>query len=179
MTVTGEGIIHMINQETGREVSQEDQRATLLESIRRLHARSYRGIWAIVAFACISVPVLLSDQLFPPLTPEVKKMLGTPPSSNMINALLVVYAFSAILLVLGRITNSSPKLVSFSHIGYLICFYVFYYFSGVLAENFWAVLATGMTILSLESYHIWSLSMAQIREDEEALALLERRMKFN
>lgn len=169
----------MINQETSPEVSQENQRAALLESIRRLHARSYRGIWAIVAFASVSIPVMLSDQIFPPLTPEIKKMLGTPPSSNMISALLVVYAFSAILLVLGRITNSSPKLVSFSHIGYLICFYAFYYFSGVLAENFWAVLATGMTILSLESYHIWSLSMAKIREEEEALALLERRMKFS
>jgi hypothetical protein len=94
----------------------------------------------------------------------------------MISALLVVYAFSAILLVLGRITNGSPKTVSFSHIGYLVCFYAFYYFSGSLPENFWAVLATGMTILSLESYHIWSLSMAKIKEEEEALAILERRM---
>jgi hypothetical protein len=164
--------IHDINQES----SQADQRAALLESIRQLHARSYRGMWAIVAFACASVPVRLSEQLLPPLTPEIKKILGTPPSSNMISALLVVYAFSAILLVLGRITNASPKIVSFSHIGYLVCFYAFYYFSGGLSDNFWAVLATGITILSLESYHIWSLSMAQIREAEEMLALLERRM---
>ncbi len=166
----------MTNQETNRESSQAAQRAALLESIRRLHTRSYRGMWAIAAFACASVPVMLSEQLFPPLSPEVKKMLGTPPSSNMISALLVVYAFSAILLVLGRITNASPKIVSFSHISYLVCFYAFYYFSGVLPENFWAVLATGMTILSLESYQIWSLSMAEIREKEEALAVLERRM---
>jgi hypothetical protein len=33
-----------------------------------------------------------------------------------------------------------------------------------------------MTILSLESYHIWSLSMAKIKEEEETLAILERRM---
>lgn len=166
----------MTSQDTKQEFSPADQRVALRESIRQLHARSYRGIWAIVAFACASVPVMLSEQILPPLTPEIKKMLGTPPSSNMISALLVVYAFSAILLVLGRITNASPKIVSFSHIGYLACFYAFYYFSGVLPENFWAVLATGMTILSLESYHIWSLSMAQLREEEETLALLERRM---
>jgi hypothetical protein len=67
-------------------------------------------------------------------------------------------------------------MVSFSHIGYLICFYAFYYFSGVLPENFWAVLATGMTILSLESYHIWTFSSARIREEEEQLAILEKRM---
>lgn len=154
----------------------EEKRAALLESILRLRTRSHQGLWAIAAFAATSVPAMLSEQIFPPLTPEVKKMLGTPPSSNMISALLVVYAFSAILLVLGRITNGDPKKVSFSHIGYLICFYAFYYFSGVLPENFWAVLATGMTILSLESYHIWSLSMAKIREEEEQLAILERRM---
>lgn len=166
----------MTNLEAGSVRTQEQQRAALLESIRRLHTRSHQGLWAIAAFACTSVPAMLSDQIFPPLTPEIKRILGTPPSSNMISALLVVYAFSAILLVLGRITNGSPKMVSFSHIGYLICFYAFYYFSGVLPENFWAVLATGMTILSLESYHIWSLSMAKIKEDEEELAILERRM---
>lgn len=167
----------MTSQDINRDSSQADQRAALLESIRQLHARSYRGMWAIVAFACASVPVMLSEQILPPLTPEIKTMLGTPPSSNMISALLVVYAFSAILLVLGRITNASAKTVSFSHIGYLACFYAFYYFSEVLSENFWAVLATGMTILSLESYHIWSLSITQIREEEENLVLLERRMK--
>lgn len=167
----------MTDRETAQEPTAEDKRAALLESIHRQRTRSYRGIWAIVAFACISVPALLSESIFPPLSPEFKKILGTPPSSNMISALLVVYAFSAILLVLGRITNGSPKVVSFSHIGYLVCFYGFYYFSNVLPENFWAVLATGMTILSLESYHIWSLSMAKIREDEEALVILERRMK--
>lgn len=162
--------------ETDRAATPEAQRAALLESIRRLHARSRKGLWAIAAFAAISIPAMLSNQIFPPLTPEVKKILGTPPSSNMISALLVVYAFSAILLVLGRITNGDPKTASFSHIGYLICFYAFYYFSGVLAENFWAVLATGMTILSLESYHIWALCMAKIREEEETLAILDRRL---
>lgn len=166
----------MAKQETGKVLSLEEQHAALLVSIRRLQTRSHQGLWAIAAFACTSIPAMLSDQIFPPLTPEVKKMLGTPPSSNMISALLVVYAFSAILLVLGRITNGSPKMVSFSHIGYLICFYAFYYFSGVLPENFWAVLATGMTILSLESYHIWSLSTAMLKEEEEALAILERRL---
>lgn len=167
----------MVQHETNRDASLADQKAALQESIRRLQTRSHQGMWAIAAFACTSVPAMLSDRIFPPLSLEMKKLLGTPPSSNMISALLVVYAFSAILLVLGRITNGSPKIVSFSHIGYLICFYAFYYFSGVLPENFWAVLATGMTILSLESYHIWSLSSARIKEEEEKLALLERRMQ--
>jgi len=154
----------------------EIEKANLQKSIKRLHVRSHQGIWSIVIFSVVSIVAMLSEQIFPPLSAETKKMLGTPPSSNMISALLVVYAFSAILLVLGRITNGSPKLVSFSHIGYLICFYAFYYFSGVLADNFWAVLATGMTILSLESYHIWTYSMGKVRELEEELAILERRI---
>ena len=156
-------------------VSLEQQRKDLQASIARLRTRSHHGMWAIAAFALTSVPALMSETIFPPLSPGMKKLLGTPPSGNMISALLVVYAFSAILLVLGRITNGSPKMVSFSHIGYLICFYAFYFFSGVLPENFWAVLATGMTILSLESYHIWSYCNARIREEEEALGILDRR----
>ncbi len=162
--------------EPARVLTAEEQRAALLKSIRHLQTRSHQGLWAIAAFAAVSVPALLSEQIFPPLSPEFKKLLGTPPSSNMISALLIVYAFSAILLVLGKITNGSPKLAAFSHIGYLICFYGFYFFSGVLPENFWAVLATGMTILSLESYHIWSYSVAKMKEAEEALAVLDRRL---
>ncbi len=169
----------MTNPESGIESSLELQRTTMLSSISRLRSRSHQGMWAIAAFAITSVPAVMSESIFPPLTPEVKKMLGTPPSGNMISALLVVYAFSAILLVLGRITNGSPKIVSFSHIGYLVCFYAFYFFSGVLPENFWAVLATGMTILSLESYHIWSLCNSKIKEEEEALAILERKIAHN
>lgn len=168
----------MTSPETTKPQTPEEQRAQILNSVYQLKTRSHQGLWAIAVFTAISIPAVLSEQ-FPPLSPEVKKILGTPPSSNMITALLVVYAFSAILLVLGRITNGSPKLVSFSHIGYLVCFYAFYYFSGVLPENIWAVLATGMTILSLESYHIWSYSMNRIQELEEQLALLERRMGFN
>lgn len=168
----------MTSPEITKPQTPEEQRAQILNSVYQLKTRSRQGLWAIAVFTAISIPAVLSEQ-FPPLSPEVKKILGTPPSSNMITALLVVYAFSAILLVLGRITNGSPKLVSFSHIGYLVCFYAFYYFSGVLPENIWAVLATGMTILSLESYHIWSYSMNRIQELEEQLALLERRMGFN
>lgn len=168
----------MSTSNTGNMQTPEEQLAALQASIRRWRTRSHQGLWAIAAFAAVSIPAMLSDRLFPPLSPAAKKMLGTPPSSNMISALLVVYAFSAILLVLGRIANGSTKMVSFSHIGYLICFYAFYYFSGVLPENFWAVLATGMTILSLESYHIWSLSMAKIKEEEENLMILERRISF-
>lgn len=167
----------MTSPETTKPQTPEEQRAQILNSVYQLKTRSHQGLWAIAVFTAISIPAVLSEQ-FPPLSPEVKKILGTPPSSNMITALLVVYAFSAILLVLGRITNGSPKLVSFSHIGYLVCFYAFYYFSGVLPENIWAVLATGMTILSLESYHIWSYSMNRIQALEEQLALLERRMGF-
>lgn len=167
----------MTSPEAIKQQTLEEQRAQILTSIYQLQTRSRQGLWAIAVFTAISIPAVLSEQI-PPLSPEVKKILGTPPSSNMITALLVVYAFSAILLVLGRITNGSPKLVSFSHIGYLVCFYAFYYFSGVLPENIWAVLATGMTILSLESYHIWSYSMNRVRELEEELALLERRMGF-
>lgn len=156
----------------------EEQHTALQTSIRRWRIRSHQGLWAIAVFSAVSIPAMLSDRVFPPLSPAIKKMLGTPPSSNMISALLVVYAFSAILLVLGRITNGSSKMASFSHIGYLLCFYAFYYFSGVLPENFWAVLATGITILSLESYHIWSHCMAKIKEDEEALTILERRIEL-
>ena len=144
--------------------------------IRQMHTRSHKGIWLIGAFTILSVPALLSHQLFPPLSDSLKQTLGASPSPTIISVLLVIYAFSAILLILTKIANGTQqKFGAYSHLGYLSGFYMFYYFSESLTENFWAVFAAGITILCLESYFIWSNSMALARELQDELALLDRK----
>ncbi len=152
------------------------QRDALQLRIKQMHTRSHQGIWLIGAFTILSIPALLSHQLFPPLSDSLKQTLGTAPPPTVISVLLVIYAFSAILLILTKIANGTQqKYGAYSHLGYLTGFYLFYYFSGSLAENFWAVFAAGMTIFCLESYFVWSQSMTQVRELEDALVLLERK----
>jgi hypothetical protein len=56
-------------------------------------------------------------------------------------------------------------------------FYGFYHYARALSDNFWAVLAAGVTVLALESYHVWTYYRGQIREEEEKLSRLEARLK--
>jgi hypothetical protein len=63
---------------------------------------------------------------------------------------------------------------SFCHVGYLLGFYLFYYLAQGLADNYWAVFSAGFTILSLESYRIWTFCNDLIARKSEQLAFLER-----
>lgn len=61
------------------------------------------------------------------------------------------------------------------HVGFLCAFYVFYHFAGVLKENFWAVFASGLAILGLESVHFWIRYSELLRLEEGRLAGLQKR----
>ncbi len=100
-------------------------------------------------------------------------MLGRPPSVNMISAVLLLYIFSAIILILSRMMSGSGKYGGVSHVGYLAGFYFFYHFSGKLPENFWAVFAAGVTILGLEGYHLWIYCSEEIERARDVLAFLD------
>jgi hypothetical protein len=93
----------------------------------------------------------------------------------MISAVLLLYIFSAIILILSRMMSGSGKYGGIGHVGYLAGFYFFYHFSGRLPENFWAVFAAGVTIFGLESYHLWIYCSEEIAREREALALLDGR----
>jgi hypothetical protein len=107
------------------------------------------------------------------LDESVRATLGHPPAANLISALLILYIFSAIILTLSRMMSGSGQYSGLSHVGYLTGFYVFYHFSGTLPENFWAVFVAGITILGLESYHIWIYCSEEIEKERETLAALD------
>ncbi len=132
-----------------------------------LQARFNRMLLAVAAFIVLSIFALGDFSSFPSLPENVRKLLGVPPSANMINAALIVYSFSAILLILARMMGGYGSYGGITHVGYLAAFYGFYHFSGALNENFWAVFAAGMTILCLETYHVWIYCVEHIKEEEE------------
>jgi hypothetical protein len=88
---------------------------------------------------------------------------------------LLLYIFSAIILILSRMMSGSGKYGGIGHVGYLTGFYFFYHFSGKLPENFWAVFAAGVTVLGLESYHLWIYCSEEITRERELLTLLNGR----
>lgn len=153
-------------------------RREITDNIRRLQGLANRGLWAMALFIILCICAWDGFSFLPSLPAQVRAALGKPPPVTMISAALALYTFSAIILTLARIMSGSDKYSGFSHVGFLSGFFFFYYFANALDENFWAILAAGLTILALESYHIWNFCREAIGRERETLADLERKGRF-
>ena len=125
-------------------------------------------------FLTISLGAMRDFDFFPPLPEKVHALLGASPPVGLISAALIVYSFSAIILILARMAAGSGAYGGMSHVGYLVCFYLFYSYAGAMEDNFWAVFAAGMTILGVESYHIRTHFQELVKELEKVLPRLEK-----
>ena len=149
-------------------------RRTEPDTIRRLRTLANRGLFALALFIGLSIGAIRDFDFLPSFPPHFREFLGHPPSTNMISGVLLLYSFAAIVLILSRMTTGSNKFGPFANVGYLAGFYFFYHFSGALEENFWAVFAAGLTILSLETYHIRNYCSEEIRKEQDALSGIRR-----
>ncbi len=149
------------------------QRREIREKIRNLQAKSVRGLWAFSAFLLVSIGALNNFRFIPPLSANIRAMLGPPPSSNLISGLLVLYSFSAIIFILSRMMNGAKPSLGLAHVFYLAAFYGFYKLAGSLQDYFWAVFASGITILALENFHNIIRYKPLIREEQERLRKLD------
>jgi len=130
--------------------------------------------WWVVLFCLVSLGAVIDFRFFPPISEKTRHFLGVSPPATLISIALVIYAFSALILILGHMNTGPDRFRGWSHIGYLSAFYLFYYYAGKLRANFWPVFITGMTILGLESYRVWTVCSEAIRKEEEILASLEK-----
>jgi len=149
------------------------RRKDALEHIRALHRTFTAELLAAALFLLVSLAALNDFSFFPSLPANIRTLLGRPPSVNMISAVLLLYIFSAIILILSRMMSGSGSYGGVSHVGYLGGFYVFYHFSGKLPENFWAVFAAGVTVLGLEGYHLWIYCSEEIARARDLLEFLD------
>ena len=145
----------------------------ILLEIKHLRALSNRGLWAMSLFIMICM-MAWRDFPFLPLPSAVVAKLGAPPPPYIISCVLLFYTFFAILLSLLRMTTGIEHKSSFSHVGYLTCFFLFYYFAMALDDNFWAVLGAGVTIFSIESYRIWTFCRDGLTRKFEHLDYVKR-----
>jgi hypothetical protein len=150
-------------------------RKETLANIRKLQRKLTMELLAAALFLFLSIAALSDFAFFPSFPEDIRATLGRPPSVNMISAVLLLYVFSGILLILSRMMSGSGKYGGIGHAGFLAGFYFFYHFSGKLPENFWAVFAAGVTVLGLESYHLWIYCSEEIEKEREVLAFLDGR----
>jgi hypothetical protein len=144
-----------------------------LDNIRHLQRNFTTGLLATALFLLLSMAASSGFAYFPSLPENIRAALGKPPPVNMISAVLLIYIFSAIILILSRMMSGSGRYGGLGNVGYLAGFYIFYHFSGTLPENFWAVFVTGVTLLGLDGYHMWIYCSEEIEKEREALAFLD------
>jgi hypothetical protein len=148
-------------------------RQELLKEINRLNRFSTRGILALSLFLVVSVLAWWGFS-FLPAPDSVTTFLGKPPSARIISIVLLLYTFSALILSLSRMTAGIEHRSSFSQVGFLTAFYLFYYFGKSLDESYWAVFGSGITILGVESYRIWTYCTEGISKKREDLEYVIR-----
>jgi len=139
------------------------------ERIRVLRGRARMGAWGLAAFVIVSVLSIPDSYLLPALSESVRRFLGAAPSSNLISIALIVYAFSALTLILARIAQGSGAYKGWSHLFYLTAFYIFFGFAGTLRDTYWAVFVSGLLIMGLENYLVRTYVSEEIKKEEGRL----------
>lgn len=140
--------------------------------IRRLERSAGNGLWGMVLFLLVSFAAFDGFSILPDLPESIRRKLGAPPPIDLISLALVIYAFSGIILTLARMTSDTGSYRGFQHAAFFAGFYGFYHLSGALPDNYWAVFFAGVSVMGLESYHLWMRSNAAIRKQQEMLANL-------
>lgn len=135
---------------------------------------SSTGLWILALFTALSLGAYRNFDFLPPLSEGIRNALGAGPPVNYINWALVIYGFSAIILVLTQMASNKRPRGALAHFGYLGAFYIFYHFSEGLEENFWAIFTVGLTILGLQSYYVWNYYHEKIQEQREILEELNK-----
>ncbi|MDX2481651.1 MAG: menaquinol oxidoreductase [Desulfuromusa sp.] len=142
--------------------------------IKRLELHSSTGLWILALFTVLSMGAFRNFDFLPPLSEGIRAALGAGPPVKYINWALVMYGFSAIILILTHMASDNKPRGALAHFGYLGAFYLFYHFSEGLRENFWAIFVVGLTILGLQSYHVWNYYHEKIQEQREILEELDK-----
>jgi len=155
--------------------SPEKLRERTLNNISRLQNTFTMELLILALFIIITIGAVNDFAFLANLSAPLAAKFGPSPPPDLISAFLILYLFSAIILILSRMMSGSGKAGALSHVGYLTGFYGFYHLAGALKENFWAVCASGLTILILESYHVWTYCSEEIEKEKEILASLERK----
>lgn len=139
------------------------------DRIRELKIRARMGIWGLIAYVIVSVLSIPGNYLLPTVSESVRNFLGAAPPSNLISIALVIYAFSALTLVLSRIAQGAGDYKGWSHLFYLTSFYIFFSFAGTLRETYWAIFVSGLLIMGLENYLIKTYVAEELKKAEREI----------
>jgi hypothetical protein len=157
-------------------INSEHRRGKILVSIKEHQALSRRGLCGILSFLALSASAIYCREtiMLTMFHEKVKELLGAPPPSLLIHIALGVSFVSAMILILGRMTENSKPGYSRLNIWIPTIFYPLYFFSDNMDKNFQAVFAAGLIILIVEHVSNWYYSSKTILEEKEQLKQLPK-----
>lgn len=132
---------------------------------------SRKNLWGLLIFLLASICAygLRDFNLFELSSEPLRQVLGYPPPAYLITLALAVYCFSCVILTLTAMARGAQPEPRWNHLGYRTAFFVFYSFSGAIADNFIPVVLVGFALYLLDHCHIQMYNLKMAAEEREVL----------
>lgn len=157
------------------------EETVIKDDINRLCVKSREGLWGLFIFLLASIVIFyFPDQgLTSSLEPDFRESLGPAPPLFLVNILMWVSIFSSLVLIGGRVYHGWVPGSTWTHLFFRLLFYLLYFVVDSLSDYYHAVFISGLVVLALQHYNIWSYASKAISTRltvGENLAVWQRRM---
>lgn len=134
-------------------MSSEDEKV-----LQDLYNRSRHGLWALFVYLAASgLAYSYRDQSLATVLPShIMQMLGPVPPVYMANCVLWLSTFSSLIIIAGRLYNSSSPSSTVTHLLFRIAFFVLFFVSGGLDQYINAIFISGLVVLTLQHHNVLS-----------------------
>lgn len=151
------------------------------DDIDKLCVKSREGLWGLLIFLTVSIIIFsFRDQgLTNCLEPGLRKALGPAPPIFLVNILMGISIFSSLVLIGGRVFHGWEPGNTWTHLFFRLLFYLLYFVVDSLSGYYHAVFISGLVVLVLQHYNIWSYASRAISTKltvGASLAVLQRRV---
>jgi hypothetical protein len=150
--------------------SEQQSRRLKLQNLLDLSQVQSRHLWELLLFLLVSMAALAlrNHNLHESFSEGVRQLLGCPLSATLLSAVLGLYGFSTLTLLLSRGGGETRLVKRLFHFSFRTVFYLFYGFSGVLAAHYLFVFSLGLVLYLCEQLGSW-LTLGRIEPHDGEL----------
>jgi len=134
------------------------ERKNLRNDIDRLCVASRKGLWGLLIFLAASIIAFScrNHGLTNCLTPAFRELLGPAPPIILVNIILGISTLSSLIIIGGRIYHGREPGNTWTHLFFRLLFYLLYFVVDSLFDYYHAIFISGLVVLALQHYNIWS-----------------------
>ena len=128
------------------------------DDIDTLCVSSRKGLWGLLIFLGASIIAFYfrDSGLTSSFTPGFRELLGPAPPIILVNIIAGISTLSSLILIGGRIFHGWEPGNTWTHLFFRLLFYLLYFVVDALADYYHAVFISGLVVLALQHYNIWS-----------------------